>query len=652
MVVAARCPDRSQLERFLHADLPDEDASGVESHLEICDSCASSIHEISSQDPLMKDLQGGTPEPTERQVDALAERFCLGLPGLLRPGGELETTDLDPHPDGPGVGMTEEVFDFLAPAEAPGEIGRLGPYRVTGPIGAGGMGIVFRAEDPLLRRPVALKVMKRSLSAGAEARRRFLREAQAVAALEHDHVVAIYQAGEDRGVLFLAMPLLRGETLADRLRRERALPLSEAFRVAREVAEGLDFAHRRGLVHRDIKPANLWLEGERGRVKILDFGLSRSLEPEADRSQSGQIAGTPHYMSPEQASGGKITPLCDLFSLGCVLYQMTTGRIPFDGPDALAILSALAMTTPEPPDRLNPDLTPAASALIRSLLSRDPAARPVSARAVVEAIEAIERAPSPRPTSRRPRSAIGLALLVVLGISGAGAAFGPQVVRILGEKGQLVIETSDPGVRIEVKRGGQLVTIVDPTSGRRVDLRAGEYDIELSEGKDGLRLSTRRFTLERGGVEVVRVTMEPPPAASADAAHAGARTEIDRLTTHLRDRPDDPAALQARADAYATAGDAERAIADWDRAIAIEPTGSRLQARGWAHFRKRDLDRALADFREAIRLDPKAPAPHTASGLIYWTRWDLERARSEYDEAIQLDPRSAKALQGRGQVFI
>ena len=282
MVAAARCPDRSQLERFLRADLSDEDVSGIESHLEACDSCASSIHEISSEDPLMRDLRGATAGPADRQVDALAEQFCRVLPGLLAPGRTPETTDLEP--DGPGAGMTEEVFDFLAPAEGPGEIGRLGPYRVSGPIGAGGMGIVFRAEDPLLKRPVALKVMRRSLSAGAEARRRFLREAQAVAALDHDHVVAIYQAGEDRGVLFLAMPLLRGETLAGRLRREGgALPLPEALRIAREVAEGLDVAHRSGLVHRDIKPANLWLEGDRGRVKILDFGLSRSLSSAGGR---------------------------------------------------------------------------------------------------------------------------------------------------------------------------------------------------------------------------------------------------------------------------------------------------------------------------------------------------------------------------------
>ena len=140
--------------------------------------------------------------------------------------------------------MTDEVFDFLAPAEGPGEIGRLGPYRVTGPIGAGGMGIVFRAEDPLLSEAGRPEGDEAVASAGAEARRRFLREARAVAALDHDHIVAIYQAAEDRGILFLAMPLLQGETLSDRLRREGLLPLAEALRVAREVAEGLDAAHR------------------------------------------------------------------------------------------------------------------------------------------------------------------------------------------------------------------------------------------------------------------------------------------------------------------------------------------------------------------------------------------------------------------------
>jgi hypothetical protein len=141
MAATARCPDRSQLHRFLRADLSDDDASDIDGHLERCDSCASSIHEISSDDPLVKSLQRGCSEPTERQVDAPAEGFCRGLPGLLAPGPGLGTTDIEPAPraaDGPGMAVTEEIFDFLAPAEGPGEIGRLGPYRVTGQIGAGG----------------------------------------------------------------------------------------------------------------------------------------------------------------------------------------------------------------------------------------------------------------------------------------------------------------------------------------------------------------------------------------------------------------------------------------------------------------------------------------------------------------------------------
>src|SRR5207302_3265782 len=144
----------------------------------------------------------------------------------------------------------------------------------------GGMGIVFQAEDPQLQRLVALKVMKPGLAASSSARQRFLREARAAAALEHDHIVPIYQVGEDRGVPFLAMPLLRGETLEERLEREGKPPLAEVVRIGQEIAEGLSAAHERGLMHRDIKPANLWLEGERSRVKIVDFGLARAVGEE------------------------------------------------------------------------------------------------------------------------------------------------------------------------------------------------------------------------------------------------------------------------------------------------------------------------------------------------------------------------------------
>ena len=147
-----------------------------------------------------------------------------------------------------------------------------------------------------------------TLAASAAARERFLREARTAAAIEHDHVVAIYQVGEDRGVPYLAMPLLRGESLDERLKREKALPLAEVLRIARETAAGLEAARKRGLIHRDIKPANLWLEEETGRVKILDFGLARAARGDAGLTQEGAILGTPAYMAPEQAGGNGRPP--------------------------------------------------------------------------------------------------------------------------------------------------------------------------------------------------------------------------------------------------------------------------------------------------------------------------------------------------------
>jgi serine/threonine protein kinase len=254
------------------------------------------------------------------------------------------------------------------------------------------MGVVFEAEDPHLKRPVALKVMRPSLAANAEFHRRFLREARLAAAIEHEHIVTVYQVGEDRGVPFLAMQLLRGKTLEDRLERAGGrLALPEVLRVGREIAEGLAAAHARGLVHRDIKPANVWLEERRGRVRIVDFGLARGSEPDAQFTQAGAVIGTPAYMAPEQANGATVDARCDLFSLGAVLYRAATGQSPFGGRDTLSILSALATRTPVPPHRVVPSLPRMFSGLVMRLLAKNPDDRPRSAREVVEAIEALER---------------------------------------------------------------------------------------------------------------------------------------------------------------------------------------------------------------------------------------------------------------------
>jgi eukaryotic-like serine/threonine-protein kinase len=295
-------------------------------------------------------------------------------------------------------------YPFLAPPEGPEEMGRLGNYLVRRVLGTGAMGIVFEAQDLHLKRLVALKVMKPSLAAQADFHRRFLREAQLAAAIDHEHIVTIYQVGEDRGVPFMAMKLLQGQSLEARLGRSGGrLPLDEALRIAREIAEGLAAAHAQGLIHRDIKPANIWLEEDRNRVKIVDFGLARGRGADAHFTQAGAVIGTPSYMAPEQANGKDVDERCDLFSLGSVLYRMSTGRLPFDGKDTLAVLTALATKTPVSPKKIDSSLPRALSDLVMSLLAKDPEERPQTAREIVETLEAIERGDTDEEEPESPR---------------------------------------------------------------------------------------------------------------------------------------------------------------------------------------------------------------------------------------------------------
>ncbi|HKI34305.1 MAG TPA: serine/threonine-protein kinase [Gemmataceae bacterium] len=258
-------------------------------------------------------------------------------------------------------------------------------------IGAGGMGVVFQAEDPQLGRLVALKVMRPGLASDAVVRKRFLREARAMAAIKHDHVLTVYQVGEERGIPFFAAGLLEGESLEDRPRREGHQPAAEVLRVGREMAEGLAAAHERGLVHRDVKPANVWLERPRGRVKVLDFGLARNSRAEANLTQKGTILGTPAYMAPEQAQGRAVDQRTDLFSLGCVLYRACTGRLAFPGDDKIAILLSVSTQDPPPPAQVSRDVPSGLSDLVMRLLAKQPEARPQTAAAVAAALQELER---------------------------------------------------------------------------------------------------------------------------------------------------------------------------------------------------------------------------------------------------------------------
>jgi formylglycine-generating enzyme required for sulfatase activity/DNA-directed RNA polymerase subunit RPC12/RpoP len=294
------------------------------------------------------------------------------------------------------AGHESSLTDFLAPPQQPGELGRLGGYRVLKVLGHGGMGVVFQAEDANLQRLVALKAMLPGLAASASAKERFFREARAAAALKHPHIVTIHQVGEDRGAPFLAMEFLEGEALDVRLKREPRLPLAEVLHLGAQVADALAAAHERGLIHRDIKPANIWLEKVKIQgaavtsAKILDFGLARALADQTHLTQEGAIIGTPAYMAPEQAGGKAVDHRCDLFSLGCVLYRMTTGQMAFQGPDTIAILTAIALEAPRPPGEMNPAVPQELSDLIMALLAKKAEDRPFSAHDVARALRELQ----------------------------------------------------------------------------------------------------------------------------------------------------------------------------------------------------------------------------------------------------------------------
>ncbi|HTU19801.1 MAG TPA: serine/threonine-protein kinase [Gemmataceae bacterium] len=392
-MIAATCPDFPTLRQFLLAELPESEAEDLEQHLLECDSCCERARSFQESDTLLEALRSEPSveeDPDGELVAELMARFRL-----VRHGVEDSPEEKLP-PSQPATDIYRgRDLAFLEPPAEMTERTQLGSYILRKRLGSGGMGIVFAAEDRNLRRTVALKVMKPSLASQTSARERFRREAQAAAAIEHDHIVTIYQVDEDQGVPYLAMQLLQGESLETRLTRLGRLPVDEVLRIGREVAEGLAAAHERGLVHRDIKPSNIWLEGVEacdrgGTVKIVDFGLVWTAEKNERLTQSGTILGTPGYMAPEQARGAGFDPRCDLFSLGCVLYQMCTGKVPFEGPDVLATLVSLALDQPQEPRVVNPEVPAVLSDLVMQLLGKDPSQRPSSVRAVAECLAALE----------------------------------------------------------------------------------------------------------------------------------------------------------------------------------------------------------------------------------------------------------------------
>ncbi len=283
--------------------------------------------------------------------------------------------------------------------------GRLGHFELIEVIGRGGFGVVYRALDTVLRRTVAVKVLHPLVAVHTPSRNRFLREAQAAAAVRHQNVVQVY-AVEEEPQPYLVMEHIAGETLQQRLDQQGRLDWSEVVGIARQVATGLAAAHAVGLVHRDVKPANVLVESKTDRVLVSDFGLAWAVD-DASLSQQGVAAGTPLYMSPEQARGERPDHRGDLFSLGSVLYAALTGRPPFAAPHTLAVLKRVAEHTPDPLGELAPSWL---AAIVAKLLAKDPADRFASAD---EFIAALDRHDSPALKRRPLRPSIPAALVAL-----------------------------------------------------------------------------------------------------------------------------------------------------------------------------------------------------------------------------------------------
>ncbi len=536
MTNAPDCPAWERLRLLLLGLVADEEAVGLEAHLLACADCVRAAATLAAEDTFVGTVRAGARAAIA--PDAWAERvIALLREAGARPGrsqAETPTTETA-HDSGPGPAdpllAPSELGALLGPSRAPGELGRLGPYRALAVLGAGGMGVVFRAEDTRLGRLVALKVMRPALAVSAAGRQRFLREARASAAVKHDHIVTVYDTGEERGCPYIAMELLEGEPLDARLRRAGALPVTEVVRLGRQVAEGLAAAHARGLVHRDVKPGNVWLEARGSgpeRVRLVDFGLARGAEGEEELTRLGALVGTPAYMSPEQAAGDPVDARSDLFSLGCVLYEMATGKRAFPGPVGAGVV-VQGRGRPQPPGRLNAAVPGELAGLIMKLLAPDPAARP-SAEAVVGSLRSMEQRAARPPEAatgvgpaspRRWRGTAVAAGFLALAVVAGGAVTVVVVYRLAGQ-GELVIEAdAEREVRVTLRGQDKGVEVFDATTGRSFRVRPGTYEAEVQELPDGVRVLTKSFTLTRGGREVLKISLRPPAPGGLTPAAPG-----------------------------------------------------------------------------------------------------------------------------------
>ena len=492
------------LQNAVACRLSAEEEAALHAHLEHCEACCTQ----------MEQLAGG--ESWQREAAAM-----------------LTTDELDGAV--PELAVWSEVdfsVDHLDPSDDPNVLGQLGGYDVLEVIGRGGMGVVLKAFDRELKRFVAIKALAPHLAHSSVARKRFAREAQAAAAVVNPHVIAIHHVQPTGRLPFLIMPLLSGETLAQRLKARGPLELMEVLRIGMQAAVGLAAAHDQGLVHRDVKPANIFLEKGVERVVITDFGLARAAD-DVSMTRQGVVAGTPEYMSPEQVRGEALDGRSDLFSLGCVLYEMATGVSPFRADSTIATVRRIVDEKPAAMASLAPELPPWFCQIVERLISKDPTQRFASANEVSELLEQClshlqqpTTVPLPKSTatsdaSRSDRPPLPR-ILVAAGFAFA-LIFGGILIVLELSKGKLTITSEADDIPINIMKGDKVIDQMTVTrSGKSVRVAAGDYQVEIEGRIDGIEVEGGVVSLTRGGEATVRIVKSngDATATAKDPGHS------------------------------------------------------------------------------------------------------------------------------------
>ncbi|HKD99391.1 MAG TPA: FHA domain-containing serine/threonine-protein kinase, partial [Planctomycetota bacterium] len=495
------------------------------------------------------------------------------------------------------------------PAPADDAIGReIGGYRIERLLGRGGMGSVYRAIQTSLHRPVALKILAAELARDRTFVDLFLREARAAAQLHHPNVVTIFDVGSEGDRFYYSMEILEGGSVEERVRREGKLPLPEALAIARDAAAALEFAESRKLVHRDVKPDNLMLTAG-GTAKLADLGLASHAETEA---KTAERLGTPHFVAPEQARGGPVDHRADLYALGATLFRLVTGRTPFQASTVAGILEAKRTTDPPALRSIDPSVPEAIDALVASLMKRDPAERPASSRAVIDAIDSVLA-----PPRRVSRIAIAAGALGVLAAGGAVAFVALRSPEAAQTKPVYVRDTTTEE-RLRRERDEQASQVAE-TRAEAAFLQV-KADVELAplaraDAYDGVaRAHAGTHASERAAAEAKRLRAEETARVEGERQRALVAADYRRtLEDRLRSALDGGHLADALALPAGVSG-VEAARDDPEARAAIDAVPARVAAA--AETLARDAQDRAKKHAEAGSFDAASSELHRAAGAL------------------------------------